>query len=66
LQATFHPTDNDLVAVACYNSNPYITLYNISGNQINAIQNYTNPTADLTVGLKFSPINGSRAIASMY
>ncbi len=65
VQATFHPTDNDLVALACYASSPYITLYNISGNKINPIQNYTNTNASDIAGLKFSPVNGSRAVASI-
>jgi hypothetical protein len=64
-QATFHPTDSDLVAVSCWLDSPYINLYKVSANTLNSIQNYTQTIAFSIAGLKFSPVNDTRAVASI-
>jgi hypothetical protein len=41
-QVTFHPTDRNLVAMACLYSSEFIRLFNVEQNTLNKIQSCTS------------------------
>ncbi len=64
MQATFHPTDPDLVGVACRGSPDKILLYNVSTNNLVMVKSLSTGTSNSIFGLKFSPVNGTRAVGT--